>query len=276
MSKLSRNIERQRQPYYKAAKGDVMRALKADRMDLMERIRKCTTPEQINFEASKQIRKDNVDKAITKVYQRTGAYFGQQTFKNLTGTKSVKRLANYQAGNVVASEDYWFAYMEKFVNQRLGNRIVWITNTTEDVFKTVCQNVTAEGIQAGLSMAEMAAKIQTELGITEQYRAQRIAQTEVVGASNEGSHAGASATGLDLVKEWMTSGLASVRETHAEMEGVTVGIDETFQVPTLDGTIDEMQYPGDPSGSAGNVINCHCTIGYNGAEGTSLEWGRNL
>jgi hypothetical protein len=36
-----------------------------------------------------------------------------------------------------------------------------------------------------------------------------------------------------------------------------VPIDEPFIVSG-----EELMYPGDPSGSAGNVINCRCAIGY--------------
>lgn len=51
---------------------------------------------------------------------------------------------------------------------------------------------------------------------------------------------------------------ARTRSAHASMNGVQVSMDEPFRMPN--GT--EMQYVGDSSGGASNVINCRCAIIY--------------
>ena len=42
------------------------------------------------------------------------------------------------------------------------------------------------------------------------------------------------------------------------MNLVKVPADQPFKVPSKSG-VQDMMYPGDPNGSAGNVINCRCS-----------------
>jgi HK97 family phage portal protein len=64
-------------------------------------------------------------------------------------------------------------------------------------------------------------------------------------------------------KIWLSSRDSRVRDTKGEnhriMDGVTIGIEESFEVPSRSGT-DLMLYPGDPSGSPENIVNDRCTI----------------
>jgi uncharacterized protein with gpF-like domain len=55
------------------------------------------------------------------------------------------------------------------------------------------------------------------------------------------------------VKEWLSAGDAQVRETHA-IDGEVIGFDESFS--------NGLEYPGDPAGDAGEVINCRCVCLY--------------
>jgi hypothetical protein len=58
-------------------------------------------------------------------------------------------------------------------------------------------------------------------------------------------------------KSWLSSHGPTVREAHAAAEEQygdnPIPVDQPFIV---DG--EELMYPGDESGSASNVINCHC------------------
>jgi SPP1 gp7 family putative phage head morphogenesis protein len=267
MKAYVRNIERERKPFYKTAKADMLRALKVQTDEFKVRLRKCDTPEEINYQASKSVDSEPITKAMQSIYVKTGKHFAVKTYNGLTKSKQMKRVTQ------PVTEDYWFDYMNRFVTAKLGQRIRWITGTTEDVFKDTCRRITSAGIETGASVETMAREIMAKLDVTQYYRAERIARTEVNTASNEASIAGAKATGLELVKEWMSFIDEKTRDSHAFMNGVTVGIDEKFEVPDAYGVIDLMDYPLDPAGSASNVIECRCTIGYNGAEG-GIEWGR--
>jgi len=86
-----------------------------------------------------------------------------------------------------------------------------------------------------------------------QSRAMTIARTEtnaaVSGATNEGyKQAGAR-------KEWLAS--PGARDSHAELDG-RPPIDANAAWITING--DELRYPGDPNGSAKEVVNCRCAI----------------
>ena len=61
-----------------------------------------------------------------------------------------------------------------------------------------------------------------------------------------------------ITKTWVAVMDDSTREAHADVDGETVSIEESFSV---DG--EDLEYPGDDSGSPGNTINCRCTIIYN-------------
>ena len=88
---------------------------------------------------------------------------------------------------------------------------------------------------------------------TPPHRTEAIARTETVRASN----AGTLETFVDWgvkEKEWLSTKDDRVRIEHLEVDGQVVPIDEPFIVGG-----EELMYPGDASGSAGNVINCRCT-----------------
>ena len=88
-----------------------------------------------------------------------------------------------------------------------------------------------------------------------------IARTETGASVNVGQVSTYKATGIEK-KEWISTLDDRTRESHLQMDGVIADIDSTFEVENLtDGGIDNMLYPLDPNGSAGNVVNCRCTCG---------------
>jgi uncharacterized protein with gpF-like domain len=102
-----------------------------------------------------------------------------------------------------------------------------------------------------------------------QSRANRIARTEIHGAANFGAFEAAKRTGLPAKKEWLSTQdhrtRAFEREDewdHLHYDGTTVGMDESFAFESVKGQRNLLQYPGDPSGSEGNVINCRCTLAF--------------
>jgi hypothetical protein len=83
--------------------------------------------------------------------------------------------------------------------------------------------------------------------------------------SNRASLMSAESAGLknQIQKFWIPFIDKETRDSHKEMEGhPPIQLDETFTVNKRDDTTEQMAYPGDPEGSAENVINCRCVIGY--------------
>lgn len=83
-------------------------------------------------------------------------------------------------------------------------------------------------------------------------RARTIAATETAACYGTARQTAMSEAGVPY-KSWLTSGNSTVRAAHAEANGQTVTVDEPYIV---DG--EALMGPGDSSGSAANVINCHC------------------
>jgi hypothetical protein len=59
----------------------------------------------------------------------------------------------------------------------------------------------------------------------------------------------------NLQKRWLSTGDNRTRDSHLAAHGQIVPVDEPFLV---DG--EELNHPKDPGGSAGNTINCRCTV----------------
>lgn len=105
-------------------------------------------------------------------------------------------------------------------------------------------------------------------GVASRSRALRIVRTESVKASNLSAITGAKKTGLAMNKRWISARDNRVRGNpagkypnaafdHWHVNGQVVPIDDVFL-----GTGEPMQYPGDPSGAAADVINCRCTCSF--------------
>lgn len=137
------------------------------------------------------------------------------------------------------------------------NRANEVANTTLDLAR---QSVAA-GIEQGLGPAQIAQLIQDTVGgSVGAYRARMIARTETTAAFNfanlETVREMEESTGT-LMKVWVAATDERVRESHADADGQAVTLDGTFSVGS-----DQLSFPGDPSGSAEEIINCRCTMVY--------------
>jgi uncharacterized protein with gpF-like domain len=88
-------------------------------------------------------------------------------------------------------------------------------------------------------------------------RANLIARTETHNAANSAAHEAIRSTGLPVLKEWVTALDGRERPEHANVSAVPIPLNSPFQVGG-----EELMYPGDPSGSAENVINCRCAVAH--------------
>jgi HK97 family phage portal protein len=117
-----------------------------------------------------------------------------------------------------------------------------------------------KGIAEGWAIPQLADEIANVYEGFKGSRAEKIARTEIIKAFNYGSYAAYKQAGVER-KEWI-SALDSRTRTPPESEfdhvaahGEIVKLDEDFQK-----TGEGLEFPGDPAGSAGNVIQCRCAI----------------
>ncbi len=150
-----------------------------------------------------------------------------------------------------------------------GKRVISTTKIT-GVNKTT-QDMVAHQLQQGLDASEglndLTGRIKTTLG-SNRARALRIARTQTGGAVSTGRHAGMQSANVER-KSWLTSRDKDVRDSHwaAEVryaEGIP--LDQPFEVGGQ-----MLMYPGDPSGSAAEIINCRCMELARRAKGKSFD-----
>ena len=144
-----------------------------------------------------------------------------------------------------------------------------VRNITETTRKSI-QSEIRLGLETGLSNPQISKNIRKSTGFSAK-RATLIARTETHQAMNYGNQSIAKRLGLKKpVKEWASAMDERTRSWHSAMNGVQVGIDDTFKIltPVSGGAIVEkqLQYAGDPNGGATNTINCRCFVLYYDAD----------
>src|ERR1044072_1793476 len=121
--------------------------------------------------------------------------------------------------------------------------------------------VVSQGLQQGLGEDEILSMVTTS-EYTESH-ARLVVRTEGVRAANAGAELYAQESPLLYDKRWISARDNRVRRPpkskydHWDLDGQVVPGDRAF----FSGG-EELRYPGDPSGSAGNVCNCRCTTAY--------------
>ncbi len=131
---------------------------------------------------------------------------------------------------------------------RVAGRISGINATT----RRETEKVLTEGLTAGKSNEDIARELADTVLAGFKTRARLIARTESTGALNGGTAEYGAELGAD--KTWLTARDGQVRESHAAMDGETVGANGVFS--------NGLAYPGDPAAGAAaeEVCNCRCTI----------------
>ena len=204
------------------------------------------------------------DKAIKKTIQQLHLAMGVKMAQ--ISSKVVKRSVKgiHEALEVKSAETDLFSYtiLQYLQTQGLDQLAADITNTTKDQIRRYL----VQSTEQNLTLPETIVLLRGA-GITD-YRAELIARTETGRAANIGSMVGATSTGLVTMKEWIAAKDNRTRRIprdqfdHLNMDGKKLPIDETFKLQNKKGGFDLMLHPCDSSGSAGDVCNCRCTLGY--------------
>ena len=204
------------------------------------------------------------DKAIKKTIQKLHLAMGVKMAQ--ISSKVVKRSVkgHYEALEVKSAETDLFSYtiLQYLQTQGLDQLAADITQTTKDQIRRYL----VQSAEQNLTLPETIVLLRGA-GITD-YRAELIARTETGRAANIGSMVGATSTGLVTIKEWIAAKDNRTRRIprdqfdHLNMDGTKIPMDATFKLQNKKGGFDFMLHPCDSSGSAADVCNCRCTLGY--------------
>jgi len=126
---------------------------------------------------------------------------------------------------------------------------------------TQIDRVIQNGRAEGLTLDQIARRVERIMGPSIYARANLIARTETHSAASYANHqyyqAVSEQIDIQMKKRWVSVSDNRTRSAHAEIAGQTRNMDEDFDVG---GT--KMRHPGDPRGGAANVINCRCVVVY--------------
>jgi SPP1 gp7 family putative phage head morphogenesis protein len=146
------------------------------------------------------------------------------------------------------------------VNQRAVDHLAVATNRLVGVGQTTwadVRQVLTDGVATGKTVDEMRREVRQVSRVTEQ-RAEVIARTEVIGAYNAGHQGGVTALGPEFgpsMKSWLATSDRRTRPSHVAAHQQVVAADSRFAVGGA-----TLEFPGDPSGPAAEVIQCRCTV----------------
>jgi len=143
---------------------------------------------------------------------------------------------------------------------------------TRQIISTTASQLTSiivSGQRQGQSVPQIMRQLVNKVPQLAATRAKIIAATEVHSAAQFGAYNAALRQGRLLRKVWNTVEDDRVRDfrqgaefSHALMQGTKKPLDIPFAVPHSRGGTEALRFPGDPEGSAGNIINCRCAVSY--------------
>lgn len=170
-----------------------------------------------------------------------------------------------------ADEGYlWEEILRAYVQEYGGRAITNILETTRQQIMDAVQ----KGLSDGKPLDAIIKSLREKVPQFSRYRAHVIARTETHSASMYAGTEVAKRSRFPLNKIWKSVLTDSRTRDFGESDGdvdaynhrimndVSVALSEPFMVPTKQGNFEPLMFPGDPNGSAGNVINCRCNVAY--------------
>jgi len=137
----------------------------------------------------------------------------------------------------------------------LKTRVFKFAKEVNETTQARLRTTLAQGFDKGEDIRKLSARVAGVFDIAKGSRTDTIARTEVVGASNQGTHQGYIDSKIVVTEIWIDSRDALVRTSphNHRLDGEEVKLGKRFSNGLL--------HPHDPGGAAGNVINCRCTTG---------------
>lgn len=186
------------------------------------------------------IQTDNLRKTLIDRFEKNGKRYGNTIFKDLEQQKRF---------NPVFSAA-WARYVLRQYGQNIGSKITIL----RDTIAVQVANEVRKNIEEGADIVtDLTNEIQKVVNSNSFYRwqAERIARTETTTAMNTATEVAAEETGIEYEKQWLSAGDGNERPSHQALNGQKIGKQDRFD--------NGLRYPGDPLGSASEVVNCRCT-----------------
>lgn len=176
-------------------------------------------------------------------YRRTAKIFAEWTLKEFERQKAV----HFSKSPL---DDFW-AEFDTYVAAETARKVA----TVEASQLVLLRDIIEKGMRENLSHKDIAKEITNKKLLISTYKARRIARTETHSVANYATHKQIEKTGKTGVrKKWSHSADERVRTKKFNHKiNEVVKMEEDFIE-----TGEPLEFPGDPSGSAGNIIHCRC------------------
>lgn len=132
------------------------------------------------------------------------------------------------------------------INRQIRAAIAQLNRSNDNQREIIAKNIKTNLLAKSQSRSDLIAS--QNVGLAESWSRQT--EAELIDDANLVSDSGQS---VNIFKEWIAILDSSTRLSHASADGQITRVRETFIV---DG--ENLLYPRDPNGSAGNIINCRC------------------
>jgi len=200
--------------------------------------------------------KRNMTAILTRLWTQSGEMMGERVVNSLK-SKQHREIKTHEAEVMSQAIVNW-------IRIYAAPKITAITQTTRDTIVAIVSN----GFAEGLTNAQIGRAIFAIAPTKSASRSQTIARTEVHGTSQAIGMELAQKTTIRLQKVWLSSRDDRTRRIsegayfdHYAANEQMKDLDQPFEIEGPNG-IELLMQPGDPAGSAGNVINCRCVVGY--------------
>lgn len=203
----------------------------------------------LNYLLYANITDDKVKAMLLELYKSIGFDYGNKVKLSLDKIKK---------DNIFFNESLLKEILLFLNNQGL----IKIVSIRENLIQSLLKEVNDEVANKGdlISIRDVIYNIIRKSQSFYKWQALRIARTETTFASNFAATKAAEDTGFEMIKTWIAVSDNRTRHDHAIENNQSVDYDKPFKM--ADGTL--MMFPGDFNAPVKQVINCRCTIGFEG------------
>lgn len=193
------------------------------------------------------------DAKYIKMYEGMYSKIGLQ-FANWYSKNVQKYMPKADPANMQSIWRNAFAFMGQKV---AGQRVTMVSSTAQATLTNTIRQFMADPVFQSAGEKVQGKMLRQKFDGLADYQARRIVRTEATNAANYATEQAAVNlfAGQDLTKTWRSGFDARVRDAHRSANGQVVPFNSKFSVGG-----ESLQRPGDPNGSASNVINCRCSM----------------
>jgi len=191
---------------------------------------------------------------FTEIYRQVYVNIGLKFAKWYS--KNFDKVISKQV-DVSGYDDIWAERFARSANIIAAERVVLVQGTAKATLIKVFKQLSSDPEFMAMNEREAQRILRQKFGQYSKSQAERLIRTEATLAANYATLE--SATDMfgqeNLQKEWMTSVDGRERPAHRAVDGDIVDFKERFNVGG-----ELLFQPGDPFGSAKNVVNCRCSV----------------